>query len=156
MAQRRTEVLRRPPQGPYVMIGVGLVALRQQGIEQDGSIVYEDITVADLRHMVDWFSSYIDLGQYSTRTKVQGVKITCEGNRIVSHNPMPWIAVTVPQDHPVFKQKTPPEISRLVELPLLVKKYPLDRAWKDHRQSYDNVQTTFLHVNADPKSQEWG
>ena len=53
MGQRRTEVLRRPPQGPYVMIGVGLVALRQQVIEQDGSIVYEDITVADLRHTVD-------------------------------------------------------------------------------------------------------
>ncbi|MCJ1433199.1 hypothetical protein MMC27_002558 [Xylographa pallens] len=133
-----------------------LLTMRQRDIEQDGNIVYEDVTLSDLRHTVDWFSSYTNQSQYYTRTKVQGVKITCEGDRKVSGNPMPWIAVAVPRDHPVFMQKTPPEISRLVELPVLVKKYPPDRAWKDHRQSYNNVQATFLHVDADPKSQGWG
>ncbi|MCJ1401603.1 hypothetical protein MMC11_004819 [Xylographa trunciseda] len=133
-----------------------LIVLRQPDIEQDGNIVYEDITLADLRHTVDWFSSYSDQSQYYTRTKVQGVKITCEGDRKVSHNPMPWIAISVPRDHPVFMQRIPPEISRLVEFPVLVKKYSPDRSWKDHRQSYDNVQATFLHVDADPKSQGWG
>ncbi|MCJ1389458.1 hypothetical protein MMC18_002315 [Xylographa bjoerkii] len=133
-----------------------LLTMRQPDIELNGNTVYKDVTLADFRHTVDWFSSYSDQSKYYTRTMVQGVKITCEGDRKVSHNPMPWIAVSVPRDHPVFMQKTPPEISRLVELPVLVKKYAPDRLWKDHRQSYDNVQATFLHVDPDPQSQGWG
>ena len=171
MAQRRIVVLQKPPQDVFLMIGVGpLLALRQLGLGQDGFIVYEDVTLADFRHIVDWFASYNDrseldnkatvqgfteLSEHYTKATVQGVKTTCVGERKVSRNPMPWIAVTIPQDHPIFKQKTPTQISRLIELPVLVKKYPPDPAWKDYRHSYDNVYATFLHVDANPKSQEW-
>lgn len=56
--------------------------------------------------------------------------------------------------------RRPVEITRLISSPLLVRKYPPDRRWKDNPNGYgfaryDKQSVTSLHMNADPRSQQW-
>ena len=141
------------------------VALRQQGRSTDPTF-YEDMTLADFRHVVDYFLSYGDevvqgLQNLSihTASKIHGVKVTCIGDQNV-FGVEPYVPVEVPRDHQVFTMNKPTDISRLLEFPVLIRKYPPDRAWKDDREMqpypYQNQAATFLHLNADPKSKHWG
>lgn len=79
--------------------------------------------------------------------------------RAIENSKRKNLPVAVPRDHVVFlATRGPVEITRLMDCPLLVRKYPADRMWKDDHDGYwyDNQSVTFLHMNADPESQQWG
>lgn len=143
-----------------------ILALRKKGLAAD-PLHYDHITMSDLREVVDYFLTYGDEAVGRTdqtkRTKVKGVRISCEADQTV-FRAKKYISVQVPREHPVFTQPTPScGISKLVELPVLVRKYPADKAWaKDESISgtgYSNQAATFLHLNTDPNSRllmGWG
>jgi MYND finger len=134
-----------------------------------GACMYQDITLSDLRTAVDYFLSYGDepiedlealtrsmsLTSRPRGVKAQGVRINCLGDQKV-FGVEQYVAVAVPPDHPVF-QSTPTGISTHMGLPLLMRKYPPDRAWKgDKDMPYENLPATFMNLNADMSSEQWG
>ncbi|KAI9787400.1 MAG: hypothetical protein M1816_007533 [Peltula sp. TS41687] len=89
--------------------------------------------------------------------RIKGVRISCKGDQQILRAKQ-YISVDVPADHPIFSSSDPPpDISQLISLPILVSKYPPDRAWKDLGKAsmYDNVSATFLNLNADPDNHHW-
>jgi hypothetical protein len=148
-----------------------IVILSKPGTAMDPRI-HQNITLLDLRIAVDYFLTY---GDYSienlvagTRSmsltsrrrgaKAQGVRINCFGDQKV-FGAKQYVAVAVPRDHPVF-QSTPTGISTHMGLPLLMRKYPPHQAWKDDKNMspypYQNQAATFMNLNADVNSEEWG
>jgi hypothetical protein len=145
----------------------GLVlALRMKGLGRDPSH-YDHMTMRDFRDVIDYFLAYGDetVGEtdQTRRAKVKGVKISCEADQNV-FGAEKYVSVQVPRDHPVFtKVTTPCGISALLGLPVLVKKYPADKAWAKNESisgiGYNNQAATFLHLNTDPNSRSlmgWG
>jgi hypothetical protein len=137
-----------------------IVMMRQPGTATDPRF-YSDIILADLRTAVDYFLAYNSgrvVGSMfvrSTGLKVQGVRINCRGDQDVS-GVEKYTAVDVPFDHPVFVHPKQPEISRLLGLPVLLRKYPPHRSWKEEPRQHVTQAVTFLNMDADPKSQSWG
>lgn len=89
--------------------------------------------------------------------KTKGVRISCEGDQRI-FRAKKYISVDVAADHPIFSSTDPPpDISQLIDLPILVSKYPPDPAWKDRpvASMYDNQSATFLNLNADPSNDHW-
>ncbi|MCJ1343142.1 hypothetical protein MMC31_001333 [Peltigera leucophlebia] len=143
-----------------------IVVMRQPGTEMD-PLVYEDMTLADLRVAVDYFISYgnesvhaLDIRGINLKSNVKGVRINCEGDQKLKAKK--FVTVTVPRDHAVFLATSGPvEITRLIGCPLHVRKYPADLRWKSNAdeygyERYENQIVTYLHINADPRSQQWG
>lgn len=63
-----------------------IVVMRQPGTSSD-PLVYEDMTLADLRIAIDFFISYgdgsvqdLDIRDISLRSKAMGFRINCEGD----------------------------------------------------------------------------
>jgi hypothetical protein len=143
-----------------------VLALRMKGLGRD-PLHYDHMTMRDFRDVIDYFLAYGDetIGETDqTRgAKVKGVKISCEADQNV-FGAEKYVSVQVPRDHPVFtKVTTPCGISALLGLPVLVKKYPADKAWAKNESisgiGYNNQAATFLHLNTDPNSRSlmgWG
>ncbi|KAJ9614244.1 hypothetical protein H2200_002380 [Cladophialophora chaetospira] len=139
-----------------------ILALRKKGTDLD-PLHYDDMTVADFRDVVDYFRTYDDESLEETvrrnGRKVKGVKIHCEGDQKVLGLGK-YVAVEVPRDHPVFDNlTTSSSISDRIELPVLTRKYPHNKAWANITGGPDNQAVTFLHMNADPNSRTmmgWG
>jgi hypothetical protein len=141
-----------------------IVVMRQPSLAYDPRF-YSDITLADLRTAIDYFIAYGNESVVdstfarSSRPKVDGVKINCFGDQDV-FGAEKYTAVAVPKDHQVFFSPRQPHILKLLEVPILVRKYPPDRLWKNdrhrNRYPYDNQAATFLHLDANPKSESWG
>lgn len=147
-----------------------LVVISWYGIATDPLRV-RDITLSDFRTAVDYFLSYGEdtIGNLWSPTstmpsnrprgaKVQGVRINCFGDQN-DFGGKKYIGIAVPGDHPVFSS-TPTGISTHMGLPLLIRKYPLNQAWKDKLQDmsvypYDNQAATFMNLNADMNSEQW-
>ena len=94
----------------------------------------------------------------SPSSTVKGVKITCHGDQMLHHY-APWHAVDIPRDHQIFQSPQVNQISTLLGIPILTRKCPPERAWKEiklYTDPYENVQATFLHLDTDPKSPRWG
>ncbi|KAH0556756.1 hypothetical protein GP486_005453 [Trichoglossum hirsutum] len=148
-----------------------IVILSEPGTAIDPRI-YQDITLSDLRIAVDYFLTYgdysienlvagarsVSLASRPGGAKVQGVRINCLGDQKV-FGAKQYVAAAVPRDHPVFLS-TPTGISTYMGPPLLMRKYPPHRAWKDDKNMrpypYQNQAATFMNLNADVNSQEWG
>ena len=145
----------RPWRGP-------ILALRKKGTELD-PLYYSHMTVADFRHIVDYFLAYGDetMGETAEakRMKAKGVRVNCKGDQQV-FGAKKYVAVNVPPDHPIFTTApTSPSISKILELPVLTRKYPANKAWTGVTGGYDNQAVTFLHLDADPNSRArlgWG
>ncbi|MCJ1474784.1 hypothetical protein MMC13_003444 [Lambiella insularis] len=136
-----------------------IVVLRQPGSRIEPR-VFEDITLADLRHTVDYFlyygkdpNSFKQNVTSSSGSTVLGVKVTCRGDQRYLGLPL-YVPVGVPRDHPIFHSSKPTDISKLIDFPVLVRKYPHDSAWKNNGDIHapENQAATYLHLNADPTS----
>ena len=66
-----------------------------------------------------------------------------------------FIDVDVQRDHPIYTQQ-PTSVTKVMGIPLLVRKYPPAKAWKGDRASHDNQSATFLNLSADINSPEFG
>ncbi|KAI9879647.1 MAG: hypothetical protein M1830_007754 [Pleopsidium flavum] len=139
--------------GPVLVAG-------KKGFERDPPY-YDDLDMMDFRDIADYFSSYGDktvLGKARRRSgKVKGVKIACQGDIMVL-GAEKFQPLEVPRQHPISKMRPACDVPRLIGLPLLVRRYPPDPAWKDdeaisHR--FMNKPATYLHLIADKDSTDW-
>ncbi len=144
-----------------------IVAMRKKPYE-----CYGDITLADFRHLIDYFVTYdrsevweITNPQTHIRTPrtVLGVKICCWGE-IKLHGSEPFVPVEVPPAHNIHTDHgidiSP--ISKLLGRPLRLWKFPDIQRWIDppgwdHYMCADsNGDAAFLMMDANPKSETWG
>ena len=147
---------------------------------------FVDITLSDLRTVVDYLTSYkkeepilgshndllagfgsLGLSLPSTQKKpvkmIQGVVIRCDGERY-QHTAKTgrkelYSSLAVPSDHPIWNTKVPVDATRIMGLPLLTYQLPKDPAWKleDPTSCFDNQFATFLNLELDPDTDwEWG
>jgi len=141
---------------------------------------YEDMTLADFRHTLDFLLSYgttetkqsnfssssPSYGQSQSRppTAIRGVMISCYGERKL-HGSDRFIAVDVPTHHPtrtVGKSGSISPISRHLGMPLRLYKYPdIERwidipGWNRNLCPESNQDAAFLMMETDTKSSSWG
>ena len=107
-----------------------IVAYGMSGLGRDQAAC-RDVDMADYRHFIDYFLAYraedMNEGRLSN-LKAKGIKINCAGDMKVYNVPM-FEAVDVPYRHPIFNKRGESDIARLIRLPLLAHKYPVDPAW---------------------------
>ncbi|CAM6113753.1 unnamed protein product [Calypogeia fissa] len=119
-----------------------------------------DITLADFRHTVDYFKSY-DNANYTSRglrgvRAVKGVQITCKADQELL-GAKKYIQATLEDPRDVFRVEEPIPISRLIELPILVRIYPSHKIWKNRPDAdYTNLPASWLHLDLNPKSDSFG
>ncbi len=106
---------------------------------------------------------------FSLNRTFQGVEITCKGDRI-HLNTDQCIAVEVPVVHPIFDdvnddsgliaENGATEVSKMIELPLLVRRVFPDKRWNKRRgmdpNMYNNPVAVFLKLETEVQSLEWG
>ncbi len=132
-----------------------ILALRRKGMDRDPSH-YDNMTVADLRDVVDYFRACGDLTftgvPQVSGGKVKGVRINCKGDQ-ESLGVEQYVAVDVPQDHPIFDIGSHlPDIPRRIELPVLTRAYPMNKAWANTSSGPTNQAVTFLQPSIDKRS----
>lgn len=137
-----------------------VVGMRKKGTGLNPT-TYEDMTLEDFRDMVDYLIMYgvetseeADSIIHRRGGKVKGVKVHCDGDKKLHHRTK-YLSIDVPKMHPAFREAISP-ISKLIEMPVRTRKYPVDRRWKDVFGATDNQAVTFLYLCADPNSQMWG
>ncbi|KAI2601837.1 hypothetical protein GGR54DRAFT_580565 [Hypoxylon sp. NC1633] len=141
-------------------------------IRQLPSELYEDITLGDLRHVLDYFVSYgtTEVRESDSKTQthsaavVRGVKISCYGEAKL-HGSDPFVLVDVPRVHPArhdHSRRDVSPISRLLGMPIRLWKYPdLDTwldppGWEENMCADSNQNAAFLMVGTNPKKSDWG
>ncbi|CAM6096834.1 unnamed protein product [Calypogeia fissa] len=88
--------------------------------------------------------------------KVEGVRISCIADQEVCRADK-YIPVKVEDCHEVFRMEEPIPISKLIELPIFVRKCPPDQAWKNCPKAvYTNPPASWLHLDLDPQSSKFG
>lgn len=105
---------------------------------------------------------------FSRNRTFQGVEITCEGDRI-HLNMDQFIAVAVPSAHPIFDDVNDDrgliaddgatEVSKMIELPLLVRRIFPDKRWNKRKgmgTMNNNPVAAYLKLETEVQSLEWG
>ncbi|PVH85600.1 hypothetical protein DL98DRAFT_651003 [Cadophora sp. DSE1049] len=102
-----------------------------------------------------------DEAEQEKHRKVKGVLIQCEGdigiNKKQSGRWERYSEVAISKQHSIWNSEPTPA-SKIMGLPLLVKKQPHNPAWNqnDHTR-FDNQPATFLNLTVDPKVEDmWG
>lgn len=144
-----------------------IVAMRQLPNE-----LYDDLTLADFRHIVDYFVAYNNSevredfnpkASPSTNKTIRGVKICCFGE-IKLHGADPFVPVEVPYVHPIrghFESSISP-ISKLLGKEIRLWKFPFDEpllnppGWDASMGPDSNPDAAFLMVGVDPTKSDWG
>jgi hypothetical protein len=118
---------------------------------------FQDVSLADLRIAVDYFTSYLDDTVIPRQdnmplpsTHAAGVLITCRGEQ----HTLGWdefVAVAVPRGDMVFlSSHDRPSIPRRLGIPLLTRKHPLERPPEEYsgqRNKLENINATWLHLD---------
>jgi len=103
-------------------------------VRETPSEFYEDITLADFRHIIDYMMSYgmtetresASHAEDHTHATIRGVKICCYGEEKL-HGSEPYVSVNVSRAHSTrlyYSQGTISPISKLLGMPLKLWKYP--------------------------------
>lgn len=87
--------------------------------------------------------------------KVKGVRISCEADQRLCRADK-YVQVKVADGPSVPADPGPIPISRLIELPIVVRKCPPEQHWESYLTGADNQPATFLHLNLDPTSDLFG
>jgi len=144
-----------------------IVAVRERPFD-----FYEDITLADFRHVIDYVISYgttevqESVSHRDTRqsTRLRGVKICCYGE-IKLHGSEPYVSVDVPRAHPtrlLYGEGAVSPISKLLGMPLKLWKYPdIDTwihppGWDESMTADSNQDAAFLMMETEPGKPDWG
>jgi hypothetical protein len=103
-----------------------IVAVRFEELGID-PIFHENMTMEDFRNAVNYFFIYeTEIVERPAEGKCERVKISYRGEQAVSGYAK-FIAVDIPKDYPVFLIAFY-EISKLIDFPVLIKKYKPDKA----------------------------
>lgn len=135
------------------------------------SELYEDITLADFRHALDYLLDYGttdtkrsgDISQARPPTSIRGVMIACYGERKL-HGSDRFVAVEVSPHHPtrtVVKHGDVSPISRRLGMPLRLWKYEDIETWMDPpgwkwtKCAESNHDAACLMMEIDPERSGW-
>lgn len=140
-----------------------VLVFKKEGLGMDPDN-YGDMDTVDFRDAIDFFSSVGDLNLGDMRLDdvkhsekapdgVCGVRISCDGDLACGRKK--FEAIDVPRNHPVFREPVT-SISKLIGLPIKVKRCPPDKSLLGKEYKRSNQAATFLHLNANPKDQSWG
>jgi len=143
-----------------------VIAMRETWLE-----LFEDITLADFRHTLDYLMSYAttetkesDSSEARPPTVIRGVKICCYGERKL-HGSERYVGVDVPSYHPtrtLGQDGSVSPISQHLGMPLRLWKYPdvetwLDPpGWNENMGATSNQDAAFLMMETDPSRPGWG
>jgi hypothetical protein len=144
-----------------------IVAMRQLPTE-----FYEDITLVDFRHIIDYFVTYNSSevreiinpqAPRITPRSIRGIKICCYGE-IKLHGTEPYVPIEVPYVHPIcgFYESVVSPISKILGRPLRLWKFRdietwLDPpGWDENLCADSNPDAAFLMMGADPRKDDWG
>lgn len=127
---------------------------------------YEDITLADFRHVLGYFATYNnadvrEVTEISVGTPggVRGVKISCL-SEIKLNRADAYVQVEVPGYHPIRSPCPKGDISPISQrlgMPLLLWKFPhIDRRLDPRGWNGSNPDAAFLMLETDPARQGWG
>ncbi len=134
----------------------------------------DDITLADFRHVLDYFVTYDTsevreitdpLDPNCTDRTIRGVKICCYGE-IRLHGAEPYVPVEVQETHPVRSgiaaQGDVSPISNLLGNSLRLWRFPDSKnwvdppGWNDNMSPESNQDAAFLMMETDPGRESWG
>lgn len=148
-----------------------VVVTSRTGSSTDLSSAAQDITLGVLRIAVDYFYAqsrgsmddpitafdntreYLLTPQDFSNTPKVGVRINCIGD--IDNGRNKYEAIKVPINHPIYKERAT-DISGLLELPIVIWKYPLDKSWRDICGKRVNQTATFMHMIGDITIDRWG
>lgn len=131
---------------------------------------YADITLGDLRHLIDYIVSYSSVNiresipnqTHRAPTVKRGVKICCYGE-VRLHGSEQFVSVDVTRATRItLGDGAISPISSRLGMPLLLWKYPdlefaFDRAgWLETTQPESNQNAAFLMMDMNPSSTQWG
>lgn len=134
---------------------------------------YDDITLADFRHIIDYMISYGITGtresasrpEERTSAAIRGVKICCLGEEKI-HGSKPYVSVDVSSSHitrlALSHEEAISPISKLLGMPLKLWKYPDINAWIDPPgwddvfTAYSNQAAANLMTETDVEKPSWG
>lgn len=156
-----------------------IVAMKHQD-EGDDPIYYDDIDVADFRDVVDYFLAYGSKAPDPSPSKSVTVREIFECQRALcetdSTTPKPkraikavrinclsdtesrgkkYEAVELPMINGIGKCSIPP-LSVKVGMKLELTKVPPPESATVESYRFQNQEITFLYLNSDPKSEQWG
>lgn len=155
------ESIRTATRGVHVHPWAGpIIAFRKKGTNVHA---YDDIRLRDFRDTVDFFITYNnstfnnDTSNNERLTagveKVRGVRINCDADqRMLGADK--YFAVDVADSHTIFAYQDVIAISRMIELPILVRKCAPNEAW--NLNNTRNEAATFLKLDLDPTSNNFG
>jgi hypothetical protein len=126
-----------------------------------------DITMADYRNAVDYFSIYgcptmnDPLTCHKRAMKIAGVRINSIGLTIGSRRYPKFEAVQFPQDHPITTRCPSPNwtIPHLLGLQLLINPYEMATASSPKSDILDrshNMEARYLNTNLEPGNESYG
>ncbi|BCS19476.1 uncharacterized protein APUU_12304S [Aspergillus puulaauensis] len=142
-----------------------MIALRETHPED-----YEDITLADFRHIMDYLVSYRDTKvretvpdlRHRAPSTMRGVRICCYGELKV-HGSHPFVAVDVTRSNQIaLGDGSISPISVCLGMPLRLWKEPDHEfhedppGWAGHMNADSNQNVAFLMLETDPFHEWWG
>ena len=145
-----------------------IIAVRETPTE-----CYDDITLGDLRHIVDHVLSYANdtVREIVEETEdrpfgvIRGVKICCHGEMRL-HGTDNYVPVEVPKSHETrlgSRKGDTSSISQLLGLPIRLWKFPDSDMWRDlpggqggFLGAASNQDVAFFMLETDPQSSSWG
>lgn len=123
----------------------------------------KDITLADLRHVADFFDWHdwygIDNKSCMRTTQdtpmIKAVKAACDGDQTTC-NARPLVSVNLPPKHPALEHGEVSTISQRLGFPLAFFKLPTRFQSVDINGPHCNEGITFAMVEENPMSEWWG
>lgn len=130
---------------------------------------YQDVTLADFRHLIDYIVDYSPMGtrvvnnvsESIATSMVRGVRVCCYGE-IKLHGSEPFVPINVPKSHPLRKTGDVSPISRALGMPLRMWKDPgvekwIDPpGWDESTGASSNQNAAFLMMSIDLHEEGWG
>lgn len=133
---------------------------------------YEDITLADFRHIIDYVRSYLTTETPESvlypgprvSSSIRGVKICCYGERVLHYSDL-YVSVDVPKAHAIrlsYNKAEISPISKVLGTPIKLWKYPdIDTwidppGWSENMTADSNQNAAFLMTEIDLNNPDWG
>ncbi|KAL7784097.1 hypothetical protein V8C37DRAFT_396383 [Trichoderma ceciliae] len=140
-----------------------IIAVRERPFE-----CYEDIALADFRHIIDYMRSYDttevreSTGRPEDRpsTSIRGVRICCHGE-IKLHGSDPYVSVDVPKAAWLM-QGAISSISKMLGMPIMLwidtdfEAWVDPPGWTDNMLAFSNQNAAFLMIETNLKNSGWG
>ncbi|KAJ8680483.1 hypothetical protein QAD02_016270 [Eretmocerus hayati] len=133
-------------QSPVIAYGI-------KGLGRAKEIIYRDLEMVDFRHIVDYLcESHSYRVPRTIKPNIVGVRINCDGDREICNRPAFELVEVPPTDRIFAEPNTDSDIASCIGLPIITRRYPLQKYCTEKCSNFTNVLATFLNLSCyDPK-----